>query len=106
MSAAPSAPNPAKPVEINAPEVPQWQTHYLATSIRDLLSSVQYPPKVKRYIQTFLTKMEISIEEYRLGRNLLQGVAKYRTTNDYFLYHCKRNGILRKARRRSIKRPN
>ena len=84
MSAAPSAPNPAKPVEINAPEVPQWQTHYLATSIRDSLSSVQYPPKVKRYIQTFLTKMEISIEEYRLGRNLLQGVAKHRTTNDYF----------------------
>ena len=85
MSAAPSAPKLAKLAECFAPEVPQWQTDCLANTIHDSICSVQYPPKVERYRQTFLTKMEIAVGEYRLGRRLLPAcVVKLPTTND----HC------------------
>jgi hypothetical protein len=66
----------------NAPEVPE---NYLAGTLQSV-SSVQLSPKVQRYILKFLSRMEVAVKEYRLGRKLLERhVASLPRTNDHSL---------------------
>lgn len=68
----------------NAPEVPE---DYLAAIILRSISSARYaPPRVQRYILNFLQRMEAAVNDYRLGRKLLQShVASLQRTNDHSL---------------------
>ena len=67
----------------NAPEVPE---NYLAGTILHSISSVQFSPKVQRYILNFLRRMEVAVKEYQLGRKLLQShVASLPRTKDHSL---------------------
>jgi len=81
-----SAPKIAHLTECNAPELPEWKARAFVDTILHSIFSVEYSPKVERYILKFLRKIEIAIVEYRLGRRVLQSaVATTPKTDHHFL---------------------